>query len=308
MEVIRIIEATDSGNRIDKYLSEREDLALSRSHIQKLIKDGDATVNGKSIKANYVLKAGDEILLSLQEAKPVEILPQDIQLDILYEDEDLLIVNKPKDMVVHPAPGHEDNTLVNAVLYHCGDSLSGINGEIRPGIVHRIDKDTTGSLVICKNDAAHMVLAQQLSVHSITRKYRAIVYGVLKDDTGTIHKTIGRDPKDRKKMAVGVVNGRDATTHYRVLERFDGYTYIECTLETGRTHQIRVHMASIGYPVLGDPVYAGRRKNSFETQGQVLHAYVLGFQHPKTGEYLEVTAPLPAYFEDLLETLRRRTR
>ncbi len=301
-----LVDAPSSGERIDKYLTEQPALELSRSHIQKLIKEDLLKVNGKAVKPNYVIKAGDEILLSLQEAKPVVLEAQDIPLDILYEDEDLLIVNKPKGMVVHPAPGHDDQTLVNAIMYHCGDSLSGINGEIRPGIVHRIDKDTTGSLVICKNDKAHVSLAEQLKVHSITRKYRAIVYGVLKDDTGTICKTIGRDPKDRKKMATGVPHGREAITHYQVLERFKDYTYIECTLETGRTHQIRVHMASIGYPVVGDPVYAGKRKAPCDTQGQVLHAYVLGFQHPETGEYLEVTAPLPEYFEALLARLRAR--
>lgn len=233
-----------------------------------------------------------------------DIRPEDIPLDILYEDEHLLVVNKPKGMVVHPAAGHTEGTLVNAVMAHCGDNLSGINGVLRPGIVHRIDKDTTGALVICKEDAVHRDLAEQLKEHSIKRRYRAIVQGNLKEDEGTIEGPIGRHPTDRKKMAINYKNGKDAVTHYKVLERFGQYTYIECRLETGRTHQIRVHMTSIGHPLLGDTVY-GSSKNPFHLQGQTLHAMILGFRHPVTGEYIEFEAPLPDYFLKLLEKLRK---
>ena len=236
--------------------------------------------------------------------EPLDIKPEAIPLDILYEDDYLLVVNKPKGMVVHPAAGHTEGTLVNAVMAHCGDRLSGINGVLRPGIVHRIDKDTTGALLICKEDSVHRDLAEQLKEHSIKRRYRAIVAGNLKDDEGTVEGPIGRHPTDRKKMAINSKNGKPAVTHYKVLERFGQYTYIECRLETGRTHQIRVHMTSIGHPLLGDTVY-GSSKNPFHLQGQTLHAMVLGFVHPVTGEYMEFTAPLPDYFLKLLEKLRK---
>ena len=234
-----------------------------------------------------------------------DILPENIPLDILYEDSDVLVINKPKGMVVHPAAGHYTNTVVNAVMYHCQGNLSGINGVMRPGIVHRIDRDTTGAIVICKNDQAHQSLAQQLKEHSITRSYRAIVWNNLKEDEGTVDRPIGRHPVDRKKMAVNEKNGKTAVTHYRVLERFGRFTYIECRLETGRTHQIRVHMASIGHPLLGDEVYGPSGKQPFRLQGQCLHAMTLGFLHPSTGEYVEFEAPLPEYFTQLLKNFRK---
>lgn len=292
-----------TGERLDKFLAE-ELSEMSRSHIQKLIKDGHISVNQKPVKANYKLNAGDEIAVSVPEPEIPDILPEDIPLDIIYEDDDILIVNKPKGMVVHPAPGHYRGTLVNAIMYHCRDNLSGINGVTRPGIVHRIDMDTTGSLLICKNDRAHQSLAEQLKEHSITRKYHAIVHGNLKEDTGTVNAPIGRHPVDRKKMSIHAPNGRHAVTHYRVLERFGNYTYIECQLETGRTHQIRVHMSSIGHPILGDTVY-GPAKPPFKLEGQTLHAKVLGIVHPTTGEYMEFDAPLPEYFVNLLKNLKK---
>ena len=287
--------------RIDKYMSILID-SLSRSFIQKMMKEEKVLVNGKPAKANYRLKTEDEICLELPEAVEPDIEPENIPLDILYEDADVLVVNKPKGMVVHPAAGHYSGTLVNALMYHCKGSLSGINGCLRPGIVHRIDMDTTGSLIVCKNDIAHTSIAAQLKEHSIVRRYRAIVWGVIKEEEGCVDVPIGRHPSDRKKMAAGVRNGKEAVTHYRVLERFRSYTYIECRLETGRTHQIRVHMDSIGHPILGDPVY-GNRKCPFQLQGQTLHAMTLGFIHPVTGEYVETTAPLPGYFQHLLDTL-----
>ena len=241
----------------------------------------------------------------LPEPEKLNVEPENIPLDILYEDDDLLVVNKPKGMVVHPAAGHSNGTLVNAVLYHCRGNLSGINGVLRPGIVHRIDMDTTGALVICKSDFAHQSLAEQLSVHSITRKYRAIVHGNLKEDEGTVRGAIGRHPTDRKKMAINERNGKPAVTHYRVLERFGNYTYIECQLETGRTHQIRVHMASIGHPLLGDAVYGPKKCPVKNLQGQTLHAMVLGFIHPRTGAYMEFEAPIPEYFSNLLLQFRK---
>ena len=241
----------------------------------------------------------------LPEPEELNVEPENIPLDILYEDDDLLVVNKPKGMVVHPAAGHSSGTLVNAVLYHCRGNLSGINGVLRPGIVHRIDMDTTGALVICKSDFAHQSLAEQLSVHSITRKYRAIVHANLKEDEGTVRGAIGRHPTDRKKMAINERNGKPAVTHYRVLERFGNYTYIECQLETGRTHQIRVHMASIGHPLLGDAVYGPKKCPVKNLQGQTLHAMVLGFIHPRTGAYMEFEAPLPEYFSNLLLQFRK---
>ena len=289
------------GERIDKYLSEQlED--MTRSHIQKLIKENMVRVNGMAVKSNFKLSASDQIEVEIPEMKEPDILPENIPLDILYEDQDILVVNKPKGMVVHPAPGHYTGTLVNAIMYHCKDNLSGINGVMRPGIVHRIDMDTTGSLLICKNDRAHQALAKQLKEHSITRKYHAIVHGRLKEDEGTIDKPIGRHPIDRKKMSVHCTNGREAVTHYRVLKRFQQFTYIECQLETGRTHQIRVHMSSIGHPILGDQVY-GPAKCPYKLQGQTLHAKVLGITHPTTGKYMEFDAPLPDYFQGLLEKM-----
>ncbi len=293
-----------TGTRIDRWLSEQYP-DLTRSYLQKLLKDGNVTVNGGNVKPSYKLTAGERIELLLPRPEPAEILPENIPLDILYEDEDLLIVNKPKGMVVHPAAGHSSGTLVNAVMYHCGSSLSGINGVLRPGIVHRIDRNTTGSLIICKNDAAHRNIAEQLKVHSITRKYRAIVHGQIAED-GTVHTTIGRHPQNRKMMAVNVPHGKDAVTHYHVLERFDKFTYIECQLETGRTHQIRVHMKSIGHPILGDDVYGPSRCPFPGLEGQTLHAMTIGFLHPGTGAYVEFSAPLPEYFEGLLSTLRRQ--
>ena len=275
----------------------------SRSYLQKIIKDGNVLVNGEPKKSSYRLEDGDEVTADLPELKSPDIEPENIPLDILYEDDSILMVNKPKGMVVHPSAGHYTGTLVNAVLWHCQGQLSGINGVSRPGIVHRIDKDTTGVLVVCKNDAAHNAVAAQLKEHSITRKYRAIVHGVIKEDEGTVDAPIGRHPTERKKMASGVKNGKRAVTHYRVLERFQGYTYVECQLETGRTHQIRVHMASIHHPLLGDTVY-GPAKDSHHLEGQTLHAMVLGLIHPVTGVYLEVEAPLPEYFENLLKKVR----
>lgn len=291
----------EDDERLDKWIS----IALpdlSRSYIQKCIRDNAVSVNGKPQKSGYRLRVDDEIVFDVPEALDPSIEAENIPLDILYEDKDLLIVNKPKGMVVHPAPGHYNGTLVNAVMYHCKDSLSGINGSLRPGIVHRIDRDTTGSLIICKSDHAHNAIAAQLKEHSITRKYHAIVHGVMTQDTGTIQASIGRDPKERKRMAVNVPNGKPAITHYTVIQRFKEYTYIECRLETGRTHQIRVHMASIGHPVLGDEVYC-HRKSPYHLEGQTLHAMVIGFVHPGTGQYVEVTAPLPDYFEHLLHIL-----
>lgn len=290
------------GERIDLFLSGKME-NLSRSYIQKLIKDGNLSVNGAAVKPNYKVARGDSICVRIPGPEVLDVLPENIPLDILYEDDDILVVNKPKGMVVHPAPGHSSHTLVNAVLYHCGNELSGINGVIRPGIVHRIDKDTTGSLVICKNDRAHQILAEQLKEHSITRKYHAIVHGNFREDSGTVNASIGRHPTDRKKMSTKSSSGRPAVTHYRVLERFGNYTYIECELETGRTHQIRVHMSSIGHPILGDSVY-GPSKCPFSLQGQTLHAKILGFRHPATGEYVEFDAPLPEYFVRLLSALR----
>lgn len=300
---VETFEAT-KAERLDKYLTELLP-DLSRSHIQKLIKNENITVNGSSVKANYKLTIGNQIDVHIPEPEVLDIQPEDIPLDILYEDEDILIVNKPKGMVVHPAPGHASGTLVNAIMFHCKDHLSGINGVLRPGIVHRIDMNTTGSLLICKNDKSHHFLAEQLKEHSITRKYHAIVHGNLKEDEGTINAPIGRHPTDRKKMSTKAPNGRSAVTHYRVLERFGDYTYIECQLETGRTHQIRVHMSSIGHPILGDNVY-GPAKCPFKLEGQTLHAKILGIVHPTTLEYMEFDAPLPEYFENLIIKLRKK--
>ena len=283
-KIIFQVEKENTGIRIDKYLSDNmED--ISRSYLQKLLKDKSITVNNKAIKANYKVQEGDMVSVFVPEPEEPDILPEEIPLDILYEDDSLMVVNKPKDMVVHPSAGHTSGTLVNAVLFHCKGNLSGINGIMRPGIVHRIDKDTTGALLICKTDTCHRILAEQLKVHSITRRYRAVVQGNLKDDEGTVEGPIGRHTTDRKKMAINYKNGKEAITHYRVLERFGNATYIECRLETGRTHQIRVHMASIGHPLLGDTTY-GSSKNPYHLQGQALHTMVLGFLHPVTNEYM----------------------
>ena len=297
-----IASAEEEGARLDRVLADRFPES-TRSYLQKLIQAGDVSINDKTAKASTRLTCGDLVAVSFPEPETLDVRAEAIPLDILYEDDDLLIVNKPKGMVVHPAPGHSGGTLVNALMYHCGDSLSGINGVLRPGIVHRIDQNTTGSLVVCKNDVAHRAIAEQLQSHSITRAYRAIVHGRLTED-GTIHTTIGRHPQERKKMAVNVPNGRDAVTHYHILEQFDKFTYVECRLETGRTHQIRVHMKSIGHPVLGDDVYGPSKCPFPGLEGQTLHAMTIGFTHPSTGEYLEVSAPLPEYFEELLKKLR----
>ena len=304
METLNFSITEENSNiRIDRYLAEQCP-DLSRSYIQKLVKDGAVFVNNRQIKANYKVQPQDQVILTIPDMQVPDILPENIPLDILYEDQWLLIVNKPKDMVVHPSAGHMEGTLVNAVMAHCGEHLSGINGVLRPGIVHRIDKDTTGALLICKDDTVHRDLAEQLKVHSIKRRYRAIVQGNLKEEQGTVDAPIGRHPTDRKKMAVNYKNGKEAVTHYQVLERFGNATYIECRLETGRTHQIRVHMASLGHPLLGDTIY-GSSKNPYHLQGQALHAMILGFVHPITREYLEFQAPLPEYFIKLLDKLRK---
>ena len=303
------IGVENAGERIDKFLS-GELSELSRSYIQKLLKEGMVTLGGKALKANYRLREKDEIEIKIPPAMEPDILPENIPLDILYEDSDVLVVNKPKGMVVHPGAGHYSGTLVNALLYHCGDSLSGINGVMRPGIVHRIDRDTTGSLLVCKNDLAHRSIAEQLKVHSITRKYRAIVYGNLKEDEGTIDAPIGRHPADRKKMAVLAENAAGAKyayTGWQVLERCGNFTYIACKLKTGRTHQIRVHMASTGHPLAGDAVYGP--KNCIKSlNGQCLHAKELGFVHPRTGEWMQFDSPLPPYFTEFLTRLRKEHR
>ncbi len=288
----------NNGVRIDKVLSE-EFPDISRSFIQKLIKDEKITVNGKTIKSNYKTAASDMINIEIPDAVETDILPENIPLDIVYEDEDIIVINKPKGMVVHPAPGHYSGTMVNALMYHCKDNLSGINGVLRPGIVHRIDMDTTGIIVACKNDFSHRSLAEQLKDHSITRKYEAIVYNSFKEKTGTVDAPIARNPIDRKKMAIDRVNGRNAVTHYTVIKNLKGYAHIECQLETGRTHQIRVHMASIKHPLLGDSVY-GPAKCPYNLTGQTLHARTLGFIHPRTGKYVEFTSELPDYFNKLL--------
>lgn len=289
------------GERIDKCLALLID-SLSRSFIQKMIKEGGVTVNEVTIKGSYRVKTEDQISFLLPPAEEPNIAAENIPLDILYEDRDVIVVNKPKGMVVHPAAGHYSGTLVNALMYHCGNELSGINGCLRPGIVHRIDMDTTGSIIACKNDKAHNSIAAQLKEHSVTRRYHAICHGILHED-GTIDRPIGRHPTERKKMAVNEKNGKHAVTHYHILGHLGQYTYLECELETGRTHQIRVHMASIGHPLLGDILYAPNRKTPFSLQGQTLHAKILGFHHPSTNEYIEVDAPLPEYFRLLLNIL-----
>lgn len=290
-----------AGKRLDVVLSEQCS-DLTRSYINKLCKEERAALNGKTSKGNKKCKEGDVITLQVPEPTELEILPEEMNLDIVYEDQDVILINKPKGMVVHPAAGHYSGTLVNGLMAHCKDDLSGINGVLRPGIVHRIDKDTTGILIVCKNDMAHQSIAKQLYDHSITRKYHAIVYGNIKEEEGTVNAPIGRSLKDRKKMGI-VMDGKHAVTHYKVLKRLKkGFTYIECQLETGRTHQIRVHMASIKHPLLGDDVY-GPKKSKYTLEGQCLHAKVLGFVHPRTGEYMEFEVHLPEYFEKLLNKL-----
>lgn len=296
-----IVAPEEAGIRLDALLAQKQS-EFSRSFIQKNIKDGCVQINQKPSKASYKVNSGDIVTFDVPALTEPEIEPENIPLDILYEDEDVILINKPKQMVVHPAPGHYHGTIVNGLMYHCRDSLSGINGVMRPGIVHRIDQDTTGVIVACKNDQAHQCIAEQLKEHSITRKYHAIVLGHLAED-GTIEGKIGRHPVDRKKMAINEKNGKEAVTHYHILDHLNNkYTYVECQLETGRTHQIRVHMASIGHPILGDQVY-GSQKCPFHLTGQTLHAKTLGFIHPRTGEYMEFDAPLPEYFEKLLRQL-----
>ena len=299
-EIFQVTSEQD-GERLDKLLSMIYP-DFSRSFFQKLIKENSIKVNEKIPKANYKVQTDDMISILIPDAVETSIEPENIPLDILYEDDDVLVVNKPKGMVVHPSAGHYSGTLVNAIMYHCKDSLSGINGEIRPGIVHRIDMDTTGSLIVCKNDESHVAIAEQIKEHSCNRIYVGIVCGNIKEDEGTIDAPIGRHPVDRKKMAINEKNGKPAVTHYKVLKRFGKYTYMQFKLETGRTHQIRVHMASIGHPLLGDELYS--KNCPFKhLQGQTLHARTIGFIHPRTKEYMEFSAPLPKYFEDLLQKL-----
>ncbi len=295
----------NNTERLDRLIA-AEDETLSRSAVQNLIGEGAVCLNGKTVSKSAVPKSGDEIRVEIPDPVEIEAKPENIPLEIVYEDDSLLVVNKPKGMVVHPAPGNERGTLVNALLYHCGASLSGINGKIRPGIVHRIDKDTSGLLIVAKNDEAHRGLALQIKEHSFTRIYEAVVIGNLREDTGTVNAPIGRDPNDRKRMKVTEKNSREAVTHYEVLERFGDFTHLRLRLETGRTHQIRVHLSSIGHPVAGDPVY-GPKKVIESLHGQCLHARVIGFVHPKTGEYLEFNSELPEYFRSFLRKLRERS-
>lgn len=296
-------EEFDAGERIDKYLA-KELTDYSRSYIQKLISDGNVLVGDNIIKANYKIRENDIITIHVPDCVIPEVKPENIPLDVIYEDDDVILINKPKGMVVHPAAGHYSGTLVNALLYHCAGNLSGINGVLRPGIVHRIDKDTTGVLVACKNDFAHNSLATQLQVHSITRRYEAICFHNFKEESGTVDAPLGRSNVDRKKRAIDRVNGKTAITHYRLIENLTGFAHISCELETGRTHQIRVHMASINHALLGDTVY-GNARQPFALEGQTLHARILGFQHPRTGNYMEFEAPLPEYFTNLLKKLKK---
>ena len=298
-----ILEASMDGERLDAFLS-RSAEGLSRSAAQKLIADGNVRLNGSPARKNDRLRVGDSVELTIPEPREVDIAPKQMPLDIVYEDEDVAVINKPKGLVVHPAVGHQDDTLVNGLLYAMGDSLSGINGELRPGIVHRIDKDTSGLLAIAKNDLAHTVLASQLKDHSMARTYEAIVCGSFKEDSGTVDAPIGRHPTDRKKMCVTQRNSKSAVTHWEVVERFRGYTHIRCRLETGRTHQIRVHMAYIGHPILGDTVY-GHKKPELGQDSQCLHAGALCFRHPRDGRPVMVFAPLPDYFQSVLDKLRK---
>lgn len=296
-----LVKEEEVGQRIDKYLTEQM-YDFSRARIQKLLDESQVFVNEKVAKANYKLKLNDQVIIHVPQPVPIELVAEDIPLDIVYEDKELLVVNKPKGMVVHPALGHYSGTLVNALMFHCDGKLSGINGELRPGIVHRIDMNTTGLLVVCKSDYSHNFISNQLRAHTITRKYHAIVHGRLRNDEGTIHAPIGRDVTNRKRMGINHENGKEATTHYKVLKRFQYYTYIECQLETGRTHQIRVHMASIGHPLLGDDLY-GPKNCPYHLTGQTLHAKVLGFIHPRSRKYLEFDSELPEYFQKLLNIL-----
>ncbi len=297
-----LVEEDEEGDRLDVYLADQF-VDMSRSYIQKIIKDKKVTVNGKIEKSKYLVKEEDKIVIEIPKPKVLEVVPQDIPIEIVYEDDDIIIVNKPQGMVVHPAPGNYEGTLVNAILYHCKGNLSSINGVIRPGIVHRIDKDTSGILMIAKNNNAHNCLAEQLKDHSITREYEFICRGVFKEDNVTVDRPIGRNPKDRLKMAI-VPNGKRAVTHFEVIERFNGYTHVRARLETGRTHQIRVHAMSINHPLVGDPVY-GPKNSKIKLNGQALHAKKLGFIHPTTKEYIEFDSELPDYFQKLLEKLRK---
>ncbi len=301
-ELVFSASTEDSGIRVDRFLQARLP-DHSRSAIQKWMEDGCVLVNGKSVAKNYKLSGACEILVRIPEPQELQVRAENIPLDIVYEDDDLLVVNKPKGMVVHPAPGNSDGTLVNALLYHCKGSLSGINGVIRPGIVHRIDKDTSGLLMVAKNDRAHLGLAEQIKEHSFDRVYETVVYGQFKEDSGTVNAPIGRHPVDRKRMAVIASHSREAVTHFQVLERLNGFTHLRVQLETGRTHQIRVHMAYIGHPVAGDPVY-GPRKVISELHGQCLHAREIGFTHPVTGERMHFSSPLPDYFVRFLNQVR----
>ena len=307
METLEFTAApADAGQRLDRWLAGQAG-APSRSALQGLMEAGFVRRNGAPANKKDKLAAGDRITLTLPDPQPIEAQPQNIPLDIVYEDDHLLVVNKPKGMVVHPAPGNPDGTLVNALLYHCRGRLSGVGGAIRPGIVHRIDKDTSGLLVVAKDDLTHQGLSEQMAVHAIHRVYHAVVYGNIRQDAGTIEAPIGRDPRDRKRMAVTPGQGKRACTHWQVLERFGRFTLLACRLETGRTHQIRVHMAHIGHPLAGDPVY-GPRSVIRELQGQCLHAKELGFRHPVTGQELRFDSPLPAYFTTFLERLRKEHR
>lgn len=301
MQDIKLEVTNNEDIRIDNHIN-LAGIGLSRSHIQKLIKDGAIKVNGKEVKSSYKVSIGELIEIQIPSPSELDIQAEDIPLDIHYEDDDLIIVNKPKGMVVHPSNGHISGTLVNALMYHCKDNLSSINGVLRPGIVHRIDKDTTGLLIVCKNDRSHNFIANQLREHTISRKYHAIVHGVIKEDSGVIENYIGRHNLDRKKFSVVDESGKYAYTRYRVLQRFKNYTYIECELKTGRTHQIRVHMAYILHPLLGDGIY-GYSKSPFELTGQCLHAKTLGFIHPSSLEYVEFDSELPEYFDRLLNKL-----
>lgn len=302
-ETILTITADKDGERADSFLARAAE-GVTRAKAQRLMEEGGVTRNGKAIKKNDKMTFGDTLKVILPAPAPIDAFPQNIPINVVYEDEDVIVVNKPAGMVVHPSPGHPDGTLVNALLYHCGKSLSGINGKLRPGIVHRIDRDTSGLIIAAKNDAAHMALAAQLEDHSLYREYEAVVLGNLKEDEGAVDAPIGRHPADRKKMSVNRQNGRRAVTHWKVLSRYPGYTHVQCRLETGRTHQIRVHMASLGHPVLGDPVY-GRGKPWPELTGQCLHARTLSFVHPRSGERVSVTCPLPEYFLLVLTKLAR---
>ena len=302
--LIITVSSDGDGVRIDKLISESGH-DISRSAAAKIIEEGGVTVNFKVVSKNYKCRENDKIVIQIPEAKPLEATAQDIPLDIVYEDKDLLVVNKPKGMVTHPAAGNYDRTLVNALLYHCGNSLSGINGVIRPGIVHRIDKDTSGLLIVAKNDIAHAGLAKQIKEHSFERAYECVVHGNVKEDKGTVNQPIGRHPKERKKMAVTYKNSKNAVTHYEVIKRYGDFTHLRCVLETGRTHQIRVHMAYIGHPVAGDEVY-GPKKVQKGLNGQCLHAKHIGFVHPKTGQWLEFESPLPDYFTDFLNKLDKQ--